>query len=60
LRVKGQRIRVTVEKDLLDWVDAVIATGEFANKSHAVEWGLRLLKQKLDRDLKKSSGGSIE
>lgn len=50
MRVKGERIRVTVNKKMLEWVDAVVDTGFFANRSHAIDWGMYLLKKRLDKD----------
>ncbi len=39
-----ERITVTVDKDLLKWVDKNIDTKIFANRSHAMEF---LIKQKI-------------
>jgi len=36
-----QSISVTVEKDLVDWVDGQVKTQRFRNRSHAVELALR-------------------
>ncbi|MBW2992745.1 ribbon-helix-helix domain-containing protein [Candidatus Woesearchaeota archaeon] len=39
-----ERITITVDKDLLRWIDKNIETKVFANRSHAVEY---LIKQKI-------------
>ena len=33
-----ERISITIDKDLLDWVDKQIAAKVFANRSHALEF----------------------
>jgi hypothetical protein len=45
---KSQKIHtVRVRKDLEDWVEAKIASQELGSWTHAIEWGLTLLKEKL-------------
>ncbi len=45
---KSQRIHsVRVRKDLEDWVETKIASQEIGSWTHAIEWGLTLLKEKL-------------
>lgn len=39
-----QRLQVTVRKDLVQWMDTKIKTGEYASRSHAIERAL--IKQK--------------
>ena len=36
-----QSISVTVEKDLVDWVDKQVQTQKYRNRSHLVELALR-------------------
>jgi Arc/MetJ-type ribon-helix-helix transcriptional regulator len=40
-----KRIAVTVSEDLLKWVDKKVKETTFANRSHAVERALTILKQ---------------
>ena len=40
------RISVTIEQDLLDWMDTMIEEKVFANRSHAVEACLYWYKNK--------------
>ncbi len=39
-----ERITVTIDKDLLDWIDARIKDKTFANRSHGFEF---LIKKKM-------------
>lgn len=47
MRAKGVRMRVTVDKNLTAWVDRLIERRVFDTRSHAVQWGLYVLKEKL-------------
>lgn len=40
-------MRVTVDKNLTAWVDRLIERRVFDTRSHAVQWGLYVLKEKL-------------
>ncbi len=42
-----ERISITIDKDLLDWVDLKISEKVFANRSHALEF---LTMQKIEED----------
>jgi metal-responsive CopG/Arc/MetJ family transcriptional regulator len=42
-----ERISITIDKDLLDWVDRKIAGKLFANRSHALEF---LAMQMMDEE----------
>ena len=42
--VPKDRICVTIDRDLLDWVDQKIEEKHFANRSHAVEYSLKKVK----------------
>jgi len=44
-----ERITVTIDDDLLKWIDKHIDTKVFANRSHAIEF---LVKQKILEDKK--------
>jgi hypothetical protein len=37
MRTKGVRMRVTVRKDLAEWVDGRVKTDYFGSRSHAVD-----------------------
>ena len=41
---------VTLEKELLDWIDAQIKEGVFASRSHAVRYALMQLRKKGKRE----------
>lgn len=41
---------VTLEKSLIDWIDKMIGKKRFANRSHAIEYSITFLKEKLDED----------
>jgi hypothetical protein len=46
---KSQKIHsVRVRKELEDWVEIKIASQEIGSWTHAIEWGLTLLKEKLE------------
>ncbi|MDD5253632.1 MAG: hypothetical protein PHG05_00830 [Candidatus Nanoarchaeia archaeon] len=45
-----ERITVTLDKDLLDWLDKKISQKIFANRSHGLEF---LIKQKVLEESKK-------
>ena len=40
-----QRLQVTVRKDLVQWMDTKIESGEYASRSHAIERALIKLKE---------------
>lgn len=40
-----QSISVTVEKDLVEWIDRQVKTQRFRNRSHAVEFALMRFRQ---------------
>ncbi len=43
-----ERISVSIEPELLEWLDAKVQDKIFANRSHGMEF---LLKQQADRDI---------
>lgn len=45
-----ERITITIDDDLLDWLDKKVADKIFANRSHGFEY---LIKRKMEEDLKK-------
>ena len=47
---KSEKVHsVRVSKELEDWVESKIKSHELGSWTHAIEWGLSLLKEKLDR-----------
>ncbi len=44
---------VTIDPELFEWVQIRIKTKDFSNLTHAVEKGLFLLKEKMERDIHK-------
>jgi len=40
-----QRITITIDKELLDWLDSEIDKKEFANRSHALEFLMKRRKE---------------
>ena len=47
---KSEKVHsVRVSKELEAWVESKIKSHELGSWTHAIEWGLSLLKEKLDR-----------
>jgi Arc/MetJ-type ribon-helix-helix transcriptional regulator len=46
---KGETHSVRIDKDLDDWVESEIKSKELGSWSHAIQWGLTLLKEKLEK-----------
>lgn len=44
-----KRIAVTVSDDLLNWIDVKVKATTFANRSHAVEHALAMLRDKEEK-----------
>lgn len=47
-RKKGETHSVRIDKDLDEWVQSKIESKQLGSWSHAIEWGLTLLKEKLE------------
>ena len=47
-RPKGETHSVRIDKELDNWVESKILSNEIGSWSHAIQWGLTLLKQKLE------------
>ena len=45
-----ERITITIEKDLLEWLDKKVESKIFANRSHGFEY---LIKRKLEEESSK-------
>jgi Arc/MetJ-type ribon-helix-helix transcriptional regulator len=41
---------VTIEPELYQWISKKIEDRTFSNVTHAVNWGLSLLKEKLEKN----------
>jgi len=48
-RPKGDTHSVRINKELDDWVESKIASNELGSWSHAIQWGLKLLKERLEK-----------
>ncbi len=50
-KIERRKIKtgVTIDPELFDWVQSKIKTKEFSNLTHAVERGLMLLKEKMEK-----------
>jgi len=40
------RVTVTVDNELVQWIDAEVKTKRFRNRSHAIEYAIAKLKEK--------------
>jgi len=38
-----KRITITIESNLLEWVDKKVNEREYGNRSHAIEYGIKTL-----------------
>lgn len=47
-RKKGETHSVRIDKELDEWVQSKIESKQLGSWSHAIEWGLTLLKEKLE------------
>ena len=47
-RPKGESHSVRIDKELDKWVESKIASRQLGSWSHAIEWGLTLLKEKME------------
>jgi len=47
-RKKGETHSVRIDKELDDWVQSKIESHELGSWSHAIEWGLTLLREKIE------------
>ncbi|MEM3393900.1 MAG: ribbon-helix-helix domain-containing protein [Candidatus Methanomethylicia archaeon] len=43
----GKKIKTSIalDRDLLEWIDKMISTKRFANRTHAIEYALQKLKE---------------
>ena len=49
-RPKGESHSVRIDKELDKWVESKIESKQIGSWSHAIEWGLMLLRKKLDNE----------
>jgi len=40
------KISITIDEDLIKWIDSQIKKKKFANRSHSLEYAITLLKEK--------------
>ena len=40
---------VAIDPELLDWIDSMIENKRFATRTHAIELGLQLLKERSEK-----------
>lgn len=50
-----ERITITLDKELLNWLDAKVSAKIFANRSHGFEF---LIKKKIDENERKNHNNS--
>jgi len=43
------RLTVSVQPELTRWIDGEVAKGHFADRSHAVQFSIRKLKELIDK-----------
>lgn len=44
-KITKERITITIDKELLDWLDKKISKKIFANRSHGLEYVTEMLKK---------------
>jgi len=42
---KKVKTSIALDKDLLEWIDKMISTKKFANRTHAIEYALQKLRE---------------
>ncbi len=42
---KKLKTSIALDRDLIDWIDKMIETKRFANRSHAIEYALQKLRE---------------
>ncbi len=48
-KAKPMKTSVAIDPELLNWIDEMIASKRFATRTHAIELGLQLLKERSER-----------
>ena len=48
-RPKGESHSVRIDKELETWVETKIESKQIGSWSHAIEWGLTLLREKIEK-----------
>jgi Arc/MetJ-type ribon-helix-helix transcriptional regulator len=43
------RLTVTIQPELFKWIDGQVKEGHFADRSHAVQFSIRKLKELIDK-----------
>jgi Arc/MetJ-type ribon-helix-helix transcriptional regulator len=44
---------VALDKDLLDWINTMVARKRFANKTHAIEYAITILRETIEKERKR-------
>jgi Arc/MetJ-type ribon-helix-helix transcriptional regulator len=54
----GRKIKtsITLDEDLLSWVDKLIESKRFANRTHAIEYALQRLKERQKEEFHMKAG----
>jgi Arc/MetJ-type ribon-helix-helix transcriptional regulator len=49
----GKKIKTSValDEELLEWIDKLVASKRFANRTHAIEYALQRLKEREKNEL---------
>ncbi|MEM2842127.1 MAG: ribbon-helix-helix domain-containing protein [Thermoproteota archaeon] len=47
---KKLKTSVTLDENLLSWIDEMISIKRFANRTHAIEYALQILKERSEKD----------
>lgn len=43
---------ITLDGDLSDWIDIMVAKKRFASKTHAIEYAITVLKETMEKERK--------
>jgi Arc/MetJ-type ribon-helix-helix transcriptional regulator len=46
---KPMKTSVAIDPELLDWIDSMIEKKRFATRTHAIELGLQLLRERSEK-----------
>jgi len=55
---KKIKTSVTLDRDLLSWIDRLIDSKRFANRTHAIEYALQRLREREEEELHTTEGRS--
>jgi len=48
----GKKIKtsISLDEDMLEWIDKMVSTKRFANRTHAIEYALQKLKEDFENE----------